>query len=84
MTLGDRVAQLYLKALGTHFSRFYDMHGLQWDYSLIPATTPRFVRACSAMDLFIYFTTRDLPQDQTIKNLHLEAVTKHDLSLISY
>jgi hypothetical protein len=32
-------AQLYPQALGTHFSRFYDMHGLQWGYSLIPATT---------------------------------------------
>jgi hypothetical protein len=39
MTPGDRVAQLYPQALGTHFSRLYDMHGLQWDYSLIPATT---------------------------------------------
>jgi hypothetical protein len=33
------VTQLYPQALGTHFSRLYDMHGLQWDYSLIPATT---------------------------------------------
>jgi hypothetical protein len=24
---------------GTHFVAFYDMNGLQWDYSLIPATT---------------------------------------------
>jgi hypothetical protein len=39
MTPGDRVAQLYPQELGTHFSRLYDMHGLQWDCSLIPATT---------------------------------------------
>jgi hypothetical protein len=39
MTPGDRVAQLYPQALGTHFSRLYGMRGLQWDYSLIPATT---------------------------------------------
>jgi hypothetical protein len=40
MTPRDRVAQLYPQALGTHFSPFfYDMHGLQWDCSLIPATT---------------------------------------------
>jgi hypothetical protein len=39
MTPGHRVAQLYPQALGTHLVAFYDMHGLQWDYSLIPATT---------------------------------------------
>jgi hypothetical protein len=38
MTPGDRVAHLYPQALGTHFSRLL-RHGLQWDYSLIPATT---------------------------------------------
>jgi hypothetical protein len=36
---GDRVSQLHPQALGTHLVAFYDMHGLQWDYSLIPATT---------------------------------------------
>jgi hypothetical protein len=39
MTHGDRVTQIYPQALATHFSRFYDMHGLQWDCSSIPATT---------------------------------------------
>jgi hypothetical protein len=39
MTPGDRVAQLYPQVLGTILVAFYDMHGLQWDYSLIPATT---------------------------------------------
>jgi hypothetical protein len=29
MTPGDRVAQLYPQALGTHFSRFWNMHGLE-------------------------------------------------------
>jgi hypothetical protein len=32
MAPGDRVAQLYAQALGTHFRRFYDMHGLQRDF----------------------------------------------------
>jgi hypothetical protein len=27
------VAQLYPQAPSTHFVAFYDMHGLQWDYS---------------------------------------------------
>jgi hypothetical protein len=36
MSRGDRVAQLYPQALGV---AFYDMCGLQWDYSLIPTTT---------------------------------------------
>jgi hypothetical protein len=39
MTPRDRVTQLYPQALGTILVAFYDMHGLQWDYSLIPATT---------------------------------------------
>jgi hypothetical protein len=39
VTPGDRMAQLYPQPLGTHFSRQYDMHELQWDYSLIPVTT---------------------------------------------
>jgi hypothetical protein len=39
MTPGDRVAKLHPQALGTHFVAFYDMNGLQWDYSLIAATT---------------------------------------------
>jgi hypothetical protein len=39
MTPGDRVAQLYPQALGTHFSRLLRQHGLQWDCSLIPVTT---------------------------------------------
>jgi hypothetical protein len=39
MTPGDRVTQLYPQALGTHLVAFYVMHGLQWDYSLMPATT---------------------------------------------
>jgi hypothetical protein len=38
MTPGDRVAQLKPQELGTHLVAFYDMHGLQWDYSLNPAT----------------------------------------------
>ena len=32
----DWVAQLYSQALGV---TFYDMHRLQWNYSLIPVTT---------------------------------------------
>jgi hypothetical protein len=39
MTPGDRVAQLYPEALGTILVAFHDIHRLQWDYSLIPATT---------------------------------------------
>jgi hypothetical protein len=39
ITPGDTVTQLYPQALGIHFSRIYDMHVLQWDYSLIPVTT---------------------------------------------
>jgi hypothetical protein len=44
MTLGDSVAQLYtpwhwVPILVT----FYDMHGLQWDYSLIPATMRKYI-----------------------------------------
>jgi hypothetical protein len=39
MTPGDRVVQLYPQALGATLVAFYGMHGLQWDYSLIPATT---------------------------------------------
>jgi hypothetical protein len=37
MTPGDRVAQLYPQAPIS--IAFYDMNGLQWDYSLISATT---------------------------------------------
>jgi hypothetical protein len=38
---GDRVAQLYPRHwVGLHILvAFYDMNGLQWDCSLIPATT---------------------------------------------
>jgi hypothetical protein len=39
MTPTDRVAQLYPQALGSILVAFYDMHGLQWDYSLNLATT---------------------------------------------
>jgi hypothetical protein len=39
MTPGDRVTQLYPQALVPILVAFYDMHGLQWDCSLIPATT---------------------------------------------
>jgi hypothetical protein len=39
MTTGDRVAQLYPRHWVPILIAFYDMHGLQWDYSLIPATT---------------------------------------------
>jgi hypothetical protein len=48
----DKVAQLYLQALGTDFSRLYDLHGLQWDYYLIPATTRE-------MDFFGHYEFRD-------------------------
>jgi hypothetical protein len=36
---GDRVAQLYPQHWVHILVAFYDMNGLQWDYSLIPATT---------------------------------------------
>jgi hypothetical protein len=36
MTPGDRVAQLYPQALGTHFSRLLRYEWVQWDYSLVP------------------------------------------------
>jgi hypothetical protein len=39
ITPGDRVSQLYLRHWVPILVAFYDMHGLQWDYSLIPATT---------------------------------------------
>jgi hypothetical protein len=39
MTPGDRVTQLYPRHWVPILAAFYDMHGLQWDYSLIPATT---------------------------------------------
>jgi hypothetical protein len=43
MTPRDRVAQLYPQTLDTILVAFYDMHGLQWDYCLIPATTRELV-----------------------------------------
>jgi hypothetical protein len=36
---GDRVAQLYPRHWVHILVAFYDMNGLQWDYSSIPATT---------------------------------------------
>jgi hypothetical protein len=39
MTPGDRVVQLYPRHWAPILVDFYDMHGLQWDYSLILATT---------------------------------------------
>jgi hypothetical protein len=39
MTHGDRVTQLYPSHWGPTSVAFYDVNGLQWDYSLIPATT---------------------------------------------
>jgi hypothetical protein len=39
MTPGDRVAKIYPKHWIPILVAFYDMHGLQWDYSLIPANT---------------------------------------------
>jgi hypothetical protein len=42
MAPGDRVAQLYPRYRVPIFVAFYDMHGLQWAYSLIPATTREF------------------------------------------
>jgi hypothetical protein len=39
MTPGDRVAQLYPQAWVPILVAFYDMHGLQRVYSLIPTTT---------------------------------------------
>jgi hypothetical protein len=38
MTPGDRVAQLYPRHWVPILVAFYDMYGLQWDSSLIPAT----------------------------------------------
>jgi hypothetical protein len=46
MTPGDRVSQLYPQALGTHFSRLLRHYGLQWDCSLIPATTQDWTSGC--------------------------------------
>ena len=37
--LWDWVAQLYLRHWIPILVTFYDMHGLQWDYSLIPVAT---------------------------------------------
>jgi hypothetical protein len=39
MTPRDRMAQLYPRHWVPILVAFYDMHGVQWDYSLIPATT---------------------------------------------
>jgi hypothetical protein len=39
VTPGDRVTQLYRRHWVPVLVAFYDMHGLQWDYSLIPATS---------------------------------------------
>jgi hypothetical protein len=39
MTPGDSVTQLYPRKWVPFVAAFYDMHGLQWDYSLIPAIT---------------------------------------------
>jgi hypothetical protein len=39
MTPGDRVAQLYPRHWVRILVAFYDMHGLQWNYFLIPANT---------------------------------------------
>jgi hypothetical protein len=39
MTPGDTVAQLYPRHWVPILVVFYDMNGLQWDYSLIPVTT---------------------------------------------
>jgi hypothetical protein len=39
MTPGNRVAQLYPRALGNHFSRLLRHDGLQWVYALTPVTT---------------------------------------------
>jgi hypothetical protein len=54
MTPGDRVAQLYPQALGTPLMAFYDMHGLQRDYSLIPATT-RDIISGYILEIYLYF-----------------------------
>jgi hypothetical protein len=53
MTPGDRVTQLYPQALGIHFSRLLRHCGLQWVYSLIPATTQEQL-STYLKDLFIY------------------------------
>jgi hypothetical protein len=46
MTPGDRVTQLYPQALGTHFSPLLRHVGLQWDYSLIQASTREGMNIC--------------------------------------
>jgi hypothetical protein len=53
MTPGDRVAQLYPQALGTHFSRLLRHAWFTVGYSLIPATTRdvKYVNSCYLLTL---------------------------------
>jgi hypothetical protein len=66
ITPGDRVAQLYPRHWVPILVAFYDKHGLQWDYSLIPATITEYENHTNPINILCGQITHILPRQAVI------------------